>query len=392
HLWTYSEIFSAGDTFNWDGNSHSKHALKGTNGDDGIDPFGGRAKEKITEDGTYDEGKYGVDLGGRGNNSLFNLDKLAYDGKDFSIRLHGVGDSINTAREIFDVKGKKTYVDVTDGAGHLTKGFKDLLDAAFDLGDYADDKDDKDPDGFAGRVLQDGDNFVIQIAAEAWHQDDGAAEVMTFSGGLVEDMMEHLWTYSEIFSAGDTFNWDGNSHSKHALKGTNGDDGIDPFGGRAKEKITEDGTYDEGKYGVDLGGRGNNSLFNLDKLAYEGKDFSIRLHGVGDSINTAREIFDVKGKKTYVDVTDGAGHLTEGFKDLLDAAFDLGVYADAEDNEDSDGFAGRVLHNVDNVVVQIAAEAWHQDDGAAEVMTFSGELAEDMFDYIISDTSHDFFG
>ena len=43
------------------------------------------------------------------------------------------------------------------------------------------------------------------------------------------------------------------------------------------------------------------------------------------------------------------------------------------------------------VIRQIAAEAWHQDDGAAEVMTFSGELAEDMFDYIISDTSHDFF-
>lgn len=195
---TYSELFSAGDTFNWDGDSHSKHALKGTNGVDGINPFGGRAVNMI-KDGAFNETKYGVDLGGRGNNSLFNLNELANDGADFSIRLHGVGPSIETAREIFGVQGKKTYVDVTDGAGHLAEGFKDLLDAAFDLGDYADAKDDKDSDGFAGRVLHNGDNFVFQIAAEGHHGDDGAAEIMTFSGDLAKDMMEHLVTVEDKF-------------------------------------------------------------------------------------------------------------------------------------------------------------------------------------------------
>lgn len=192
---TYSKIFSAGDTFNWDGNSRHKHALKGTNGVDGIDPFGGRAKNMI-KDGAFNETKYGVDLGGRGNNSLFNLNELANDGADFSIRLHGVGPSIETAREIFGVQGKKTYVDVTDGAGELTGGFKKLLDAAFGQGSYA---NNQDSDGFTGRVLRDGDKFVVQIAAEAHHGYDCAAEIMTFSGYLAKDMMEHLVTVEDKF-------------------------------------------------------------------------------------------------------------------------------------------------------------------------------------------------
>ena len=192
---TYTELFSRGDSFYWDGNSHKKHALKGTNSNNDpffdIDPFGGRAKNMITENGTFFETKYGVDLGGRGTNNLFNLDDLANDGADFSIRLHGAGPSMELARDIFNSPKGKLYIDVTDSNGALTEGFKELLDAAFDIGKYA------AGNSFAGRVLQNGDgDFVVQIAAEAHNGDDGAAEIMTFSGVLAEAMHEHVTSIS----------------------------------------------------------------------------------------------------------------------------------------------------------------------------------------------------
>ena len=95
------------------------------------------------------------------------------------------------ARDIFNSPKGKLYIDVTDSNGALTEGFKELLDAAFDIGKYA------AGNSFAGRVLQNGDgDFVVQIAAEAHNGDDGAAEIMTFSGVLAEAMHEHVTSIS----------------------------------------------------------------------------------------------------------------------------------------------------------------------------------------------------
>jgi predicted extracellular nuclease len=224
----FYDVASAGRSFNCDGDSHGKHPLKGTNGEnDLIDPFGGRAKDMI-KDGTFNDTKYGVDLGGRGNNSLFDLDELN-EGADFSIRLHSNAAGSKTAslktlhkifhdlegdysdmtwsekrvwrkeqtqegRETFDRFniGRDAAIKVTDVNGALTDEFKELLDAAFDLRDYADDEGAKDTDGFDGRVLTDGYDFVVQIAAEAYHGDDGAAEIMAFSGALANDMEQYV--------------------------------------------------------------------------------------------------------------------------------------------------------------------------------------------------------
>jgi len=126
---------------------------------------------------------------------------------------------------------------------------------------------------------------------------------------------------------------------------------------------------------LDANSKGEKKAFNKEFYARENKaDAEI------GKISASRD--------AQVDVTDENGALTETFKDLLDVAFQLNEFEGTQW-----GWNGRVLQKArengeeGEIVVQLAAEAFHGGDGATEIMTFTGEVARKMALYI--DTNSD---
>jgi len=79
----WNTFFTTSYQFDWNGNT-KKHPLKGAEGNG---PFAGRVKQLVDEDGLI-KTKYGVDLGGRGNNSVFDFEDHLEAANGFSFKFH----------------------------------------------------------------------------------------------------------------------------------------------------------------------------------------------------------------------------------------------------------------------------------------------------------------